>query len=316
MVLNKPSVEILEAAATWYIDLREVPANDPLHQAHQRWLAADPCHRLAWKRVEKLQQSFAQATDSLSSSTLNKARTSRRQMIKMLSVMLVAGAGGLSWHYREAAYPLMAEYRTGKGKSLQVTLADGSQIQLNTDTAVDVVFNAEQRQVILHQGEILITTHAEPQQRSFSVQTRQGNIRALGTQFLVRSDSNVTQVSVLQHAVEIRPVKTSQQPVRLNAGQQLQFTDHAVQPANVISGQPQAWTQGLLVVSDWRLAQFVEELSRYHAGKLSCDNAVANLRISGSFHLKDTQLILQNLTSTLPVKVRYFTRYWASIEAI
>lgn len=314
--MNSPSAEVLEAAATWYIDLREVPANDPLHQAHQRWLAADPSHRLAWKRVEKLQQSFAQATDSLSSSTLNKARTSRRQMIKMLSLMLVAGTGGLGWQYREAAYPLMAEYRTGKGKSRQVTLTDGSQLQLNTDTAVDVVFDAEQRQVILHHGEILITTMADPLQRPFSVNTRQGTIRALGTQFLVRSDSDVSQVSVLQHAVEIRPTKRSQQPVRLDAGHQLQFTDHAVQPSNAIAGQPQAWTQGLLVVSDWRLDQFTEELARYHAGKLSCDNAVANLRISGSFHLKDTQRILQNLTSTLPVKVRYFTRYWARIEAI
>ncbi|KGK40893.1 hypothetical protein LH51_12050 [Nitrincola sp. A-D6] len=316
-MLNKPSADVIEAAATWYIDLREVSADDPLHQAHQHWLAADPSHRLAWKRVEKLQQACAQANDSISSSTLTNARASRRQMIKMLSVMLVAGAsGGLAWQYRESAYPLMAEYRTGKGKSLQVTLADGSQLQLNTDSAVDIAFDAAQRQVILHQGEILVTTETDPQQRPFSVQTRQGNIRALGTQFLVLSDSHLTQVKVLQDAVEIRPAKGSEQPVRLNAGQQLQFTDHAVQPAHTIAGQPQAWIQGLLVVSDWRLDQFIEELSRYHPGKLSCDHTAASLRISGSFHLKDTQLILQNLTSTLPVRIRYFTRYWARIEAI
>lgn len=314
--MNKLSAETLETAAAWYVDLREKPVDHPLHHAHQRWLDADPAHLKAWQRVEKLRHSFEQAADSVSSDTLKKARASRRQMIKMLSLMLVAGAGGLSWQYREATYPLMAEYRTGKGKSLQLTLADGSQLQLNTDTAMDVAFNAEQRQVILHHGEILITTMADPLERPFSVKTRQGTIRALGTQFLVRSDSNVSQVSVLQQAVEIRPTKGSQQPVRLDAGQQLKFTDHAVKEVNTIAGQPQAWTQGLLVVSDWRLDRFIEELARYHAGKLSCDNAVANLRISGSFHLKDTQRILQNLTSTLPVKVRYFTRYWARIEAI
>lgn len=314
--MNKPSAEILEAAAAWYVDLRDVPADHPLHHAHQRWLAADPTHLKAWQRVEKLRQSFEQAADSVNSGTLKKARTSRRQMIKMLTLMLVAGAGGLTWQYRQSAYPLMAEYRTGKGKSLEVTLADGSQLQLSTDTAVDIQFDAVHRQVILHHGEILITTMADALERPFSVKTRQGNIRALGTQFLVRSDSDITQVSVLQHAVEIRPTKSSQQPVRLDAGQQLQFTDHAVQPANAVAGQPQAWTQGLLVVSDWRLDQFVEELSRYHAGKLSCNNAVAELRLSGSFHLKDTHLILQNLTSTLPIKLRYFTRYWVRLEAI
>lgn len=316
-MLNKPSADVIEAAATWYIDLREVSADDPLHQAHQHWLAEDDSHRLAWQRVEKLQQSFAQASDLASSSTLTKARASRRQMIKMLSVVLVASAGGgVAWHHRDSAYPLLAKYRTVKGQSLQLTLVDGSQLQLNTASAVDVAFDTTQRRVILHQGEILITTQADPQQRPFSVQTRQGVIRALGTAFLVRSDSDFTHVSVLQHAVEIRPSKGSQQSVQLNSGQQLQFSDHAVQPAQAITGQPQAWTQGLLVVSDWRLDQFIEELSRYHPGRLSCDRTAASLRISGSFHLKDTQLILQNLTSTLPVRVRYFTPYWARIEAI
>jgi transmembrane sensor len=72
----------------------------------------------------------------------------------------------------------------------------------------------------------------------------------------------------------------------------------------------------MLVVNDWRLEDFVRELQRYRPGHLGCDPAVAALRISGAFHLTSTDTILDNLTSTLPVRIRRFSRYWASVEPV
>ncbi|HGY5781881.1 TPA: iron dicitrate transport regulator FecR, partial [Serratia marcescens] len=46
---------------------------------------------------------------------------------------------------------------------------------------------------------------------------------------------------------------------------------------------------------------------------LSCDPAVAGLRVSGSFPLSDTDRALALLRQTLPVRLQSFTRYWLQI---
>ena len=60
---------------------------------------------------------------------------------------------------------------------------------------------------------------------------------------------------------------------------------------------------------------FLAELSRYRPGHLRATPAVAGLRISGVFQLTDIDGVLDNLATTLPVRVNRFTRYWAQLEA-
>ncbi|MNG23381.1 fec operon regulator FecR [compost metagenome] len=80
--------------------------------------------------------------------------------------------------------------------------------------------------------------------------------------------------------------------------------------------QADAWTRDMLVADDWRLGDFIAQLQRYRSGHLGCDPAVAALRISGAFHLGNTDTVLDNLTSTLPVRIRRFSRYWVSVEPV
>lgn len=72
----------------------------------------------------------------------------------------------------------------------------------------------------------------------------------------------------------------------------------------------------MLTVIEWRLADFISELRRYRPGLLRCDERIADLRLSGAFRIDDTDTILQNLGTSLPVKVRYLTRYWVSVEPV
>ncbi|KAG0759335.1 hypothetical protein G6F57_017955 [Rhizopus arrhizus] len=64
-----------------------------------------------------------------------------------------------------------------------------------------------------------------------------------------------------------------------------------------------------------RLDAFVAELARYRSGLLRCDPAVADLRVSGVFSLRDTDRALDNLTRGLPVTVAYRSRYWVTVRA-
>ena len=49
----RPAPELLEAAAHWYVALRDADADDPARTAWRRWLEADARHRQAWERMTR-----------------------------------------------------------------------------------------------------------------------------------------------------------------------------------------------------------------------------------------------------------------------
>ncbi|MGT2491756.1 hypothetical protein ACU4GD_17580 [Cupriavidus basilensis] len=57
-----------------------------------------------------------------------------------------------------------------------------------------------------------------------------------------------------------------------------------------------------------RLADVLAELARYRTGRIVCDPRVADLRISGAYHLRDTDQTLRFLAQSQPVAVVYRTR--------
>ena len=55
------------------------------------------------------------------------------------------------------------------------------------------------------------------------------------------------------------------------------------------------------------------QFSRYRPGLLRWDPAVANLRVTGSFQLADTDRVLTLLAATLPVELQWRTRFWVTL---
>ncbi|WP_421549284.1 FecR domain-containing protein [Pseudomonas sp. QD4] len=304
----------LEAAARWYVDLRCEARSEALHEAHRRWLEHDPRHVLAWERMGRLQATFDQAPAGLARPALNGARAKRREVLKLLSLLLASGCvGTLAW--RTTPLPtLVADQRTATGERRRVRLDDGSQLQLNTATALNIRYSANLRELQLLSGEILIETARDALARPFVVHTVQGSVRALGTRFIVRSEAGTSSVSVQQHAVEVRPADLPGAVLRVEAGQQLSFADDRLGTLQPAAPYADAWTRDMLLVSDRSLGEFIAELQRYRPGHLGCDPAVAALRISGTFQLRDLDTVLDNLTTTLPVRISRFSRYWTQVE--
>ena len=312
---QSPNRATLEAAARWYVELRDEAQDEATRQAHRNWLELDPSHRQAWERLARLQDKFDKLEPGVGRVTLSSARAKRRDVLKVLSILLAAGAAG-SVAWQGTGLPLlMADQRTSAGERRRLRLDDGSQLQMNTDTAVNIRYSDPLRELRLLTGEILIETAPDAMARPFIVHTHDGSIRALGTRFIVRRDNDQTRVCVLEHAVEIRSVRSTS-AVRINAGQQLTFSENTIGAVQSADTQADAWTRGMLVVNDWRLGDFISELQRYRSGHLGYDPGIAGLRISGAFHLGSTDTILDNLTTTLPVRIRRFSRFWVSVEAI
>jgi transmembrane sensor len=171
----------------------------------------------------------------------------------------------------------------------------------------------------LRNGEILIETARDPlasatvMSRPFIVNTEQGNIRAIGTRFVVRKDDGRSRVSVLQGAVELKPVHNASLIQRVDAGEQSGLIADGVDQKTELNANASLWARGILAVDDMRLDAFAAELSRYRSGVIRCDPAVAGLRITGAFQLADTDAALENVAQLLPVQVHFRTRYWATI---
>lgn len=306
--------QVLEAAATWYVQFNGAPPSDAERQAWHAWLEQHPAHAAAWARVEKLQQQLGSVPQDVALPTLVGVRARRRAVLKALTILIAAG--GLGVAVREPAQGWMAEHRTATGERRTLRLADGSRLDLNTDSAVDLAFGRELREVLLRHGEVLIETAADAAHRPFIVHLPQGSVRALGTRFSVRSDEGQARVAVFEHAVEVRPLHWQGVPRRLEAGQTLSFDAQGMAAPQVLAAGEGAWRQGMLSVVNQRLADVVAELARYRRGYLQCAVEVADLRLSGAFSVDDTDLALENLSTSLPVRVRYLTRYWARVEPV
>lgn len=313
--ISAEQMAALEQAAHWYTRLNAETATQDDQLAWHTWLNAAPQHGWAWQQAERLQQRLQRVPGPLAERTLDLAtrerRANRRGVLKGLVILV--GGSSLGWGgYRQVRDgPWLADYHSRLGERRPVLLADGSRLLLNSDSAVDIRFDAQQRLVRLKQGEILITTSTDSLHRPFSVQTPQGLVRALGTRFSVREQGPDTLVSVFEHQVLI--TTTQGDTALLSAGQCCRFNAYGIQAPTVLDSASEAWSRGLLIANDQRLDTFIAELARYRRGWLRCDPAVAGLRISGTFEIDDSEQILRALAGSLPIRVVQRTRYWVTL---
>lgn len=98
------------------------------------------------------------------------------------------------------------------------------------------------------------------------------------------------------------------------AGQALDLAGDAPAARRSDTETDTAWTRGILVARDLPLPEFAVRLAVHRPGWLRCDPALQVLRISGVFQLDQTDAVLDALPRTLPVRVVWRTRWWASIE--
>jgi transmembrane sensor len=226
---------------------------------------------------------------------------------------VLLGAGlllGLLNQYRDLGDYLSDEH-TAYGEQRQLRLSDQTQVRLNSASALDIEFDAHERRLYLRSGEILVET-AHGDSRPFIVRTAQGRLQALGTRFLVRREGAATRLIVLQSAVSARPAQGTEQQV-IQQGQQVLMQRQQLGHVQAAAPGAEAWSKGMLVADNLALGDLLDQLGHYQPGYLGIDPEVANLRISGSFPLYDTEKALAALPASLPVRIERFGRWWQRV---
>jgi transmembrane sensor len=307
--------QALRSASHWYAVLSGERVSPQQEARWQQWYEQDQDNQWAWQQVENLRSQLSHVPGDVASRALHDSRLTRRHVLKGLLLLLGVGGGWQLWQ-SETGEGLRADYRTAKGMISHQRLEDGSLLTLNTQTAANARFDAQQRTVQLWYGEIAIATAKDALHRPFRVLTRQGQLTALGTEFTVHQQENHTLLVVQQHAVEVALIGDSAQTRIVNAGESLQFSATAFGAVTSADDENLSWTQGVLSFSDKPLGEVIATLSRYRPGVLRCDPDVAGLRLSGTFPIKNSDAILNVIAQTLPVKIQSVTRYWVNISAL
>lgn len=294
----------LVEAAAWRARLTEQDADHT--SAFEAWLAADPAHAAAWKRVQEPWKSVGAHASApemveLRRSALahaHQASRSRRSFAKKLALAagvfaLVAGTAVL-WQMMQPDV-----YTTRTGERRVVTLADGSQIALDSQSEVRVRYSRNTRDLTLSSGQARFKV-AHDVQRPFSVTADGHKVVATGTAFNV----DLFGPNVLVTLIEGRVIVLAPDNIPLDAGQQLVLSEVAPPSISRINiERAMAWENGEVIFENDPLSTVVARMNRYARQRLVIeDDRTSQLRISGVFHTGDVDGFVSTIVSYLPVR--------------
>jgi transmembrane sensor len=219
------------------------------------------------------------------------------------SVVAVALGVGLfsGLHHPE---PFTAEYSTALGERRHVVLPDGSLMDMNSRSRIQVRFDKDRRGIELTEGEAMFSVEHDTS-RPFVVEAGNGQVTVTGTRFDVRRDPLQTRVAVEQGTVKVQGQGADVISLTAGLGTQIDAQGvvaaaYAVNPAELT-----AWRSGKLVFNNASLSEVAAEVSRYREKPLTVDNdTVGNLRLTSVFNSDNTDALLKALPSILPVAVR------------
>lgn len=317
MAAIRPASGVLDEAIDWMVHLRSGEADAADIERHRGWCAADVQNAAAWTQVQGAVQGAVMPLLDAGAGSRAAARSvlerppRRRAMGAALGFGAVALTAAWTARHRWPAAGLLADLRTGTGERRNVTLADGSRLQLNAGSAVDVDFRSDRRVLRLRAGELIVQVAPEAQ-RPFSVLTAEGEVQALGTRFLVRQESGRTLAMVLQHSVAVRTM--NRDSLTLQAGQAAYFSNDQVDVVRLDLQGAAGWERGMLVANDQPLSEVIDALRPYRAGFIRLSPQAGNLRVLGAFPLDDSEQVLESLAQTLPIRLTHYGGWLVTVE--
>ena len=313
--INKIPPHVLDAAADWLVLLHSGEMTALQQQQFEQWKAEKKEHQLALQQMEKFSHGLSNLAGNFPSKALVQSNqkfnlAAKRNMLLSLSGLVIVGLSAyfIPWEKWQS------DYHTKVGEIKKVSLKDGSQLIMASDCYVDVNFTQEKRQIKLIDGEIYVETAKDAQHRPFIVETKNGSVEALGTQFTVRQEnSEQTKVKVYKHAVAIEPENAAKRQI-LKQGQRAFFDEKYISKALPLDNDQPYWTQQLLVVDQWPLQKVLDELFRYKKGTYHLAPELKNIKISGVFSLKNPEQSLETLAYSHQLELTYYSPYLLNIK--
>jgi transmembrane sensor len=307
-----------DAAVDWLMRRGAGPLSEAETNAFEAWLAESPDHRRAYEEIEWIWTAAAaaegqpriEAKRRWVLQSIGRAGPARRAIAAAL-VAAVVGVGGLGFYAASGPKPLATQsFRTAVGQQATVTLPDGSELTLNTDTVVRTRADAQRRVVYLDRGQAFFKV-AKDRRHPFVVNAAGRTVTALGTAFDVRIEGGALKVVLVEGKVRVEAAEPAasapgaarlgvepgkearagavQQATEMSAGTQLVAspdTDWRLSRTDVV--RETSWLHRQIVFDDEPMGEIVEEINRYTVQKMVIDDpALARRRLSGIYTVGD-----------------------------
>lgn len=299
------SEKIAQQAREWLVRLdSDRPLGIDEQQALHEWLHRSPAHEQELRRLSAFWNEANVLTElSVPSQTPHEAASPKRWGLPRFAAAAVAVCVVfVSLWLTGKSHDRNSIYVTAIGEMSQQILADASRVRLNTDSQIQVDYNADERAVRLLRGEAFFEVEKDSD-RSFNVYAGNRLVRAVGTAFAVRMLEGAVEVTVSEGRVDVlHNVPELRQRTAAPAAASLVRGDRVVLRADGTTSLSQldadgverelAWREGYLSFKRATLADMVVEVNRYIPEQLVVDDAVAKMRVGGRFKLDDTPSML------------------------
>jgi transmembrane sensor len=314
-------------AVDWLMRLQAAPHDAAVRAGLDAWLDASEAHRRAWQSVsrvwrlsESLPAAEAPASEPVSDPVSDKvvAFPQTRRTGRILGIAAAALAACVALYFAPVLQlRLQADHMTGVGELSEVTLEDGSVVQLDGGSAMAVRYDAARREVVLMAGRAFFKV-AAAKDRPFVVVADDVTVTVTGTAFDVRSGSDGVSVAVQSGNVEVGVDGGARLAGTLTRGQRLSIGRGSGQVARseIAAEDVASWRARRLVVDGVALGEVVEELGRHHHGVILLpDRSLAERRITGVFDLSRPVEALNAIARTQHGSVMEITPYVLVVSA-
>jgi transmembrane sensor len=315
---SAPASGIEARASDWVIERR---ASDNWTSADQAeldaWLDQSMAHRIAYWRMNHAwshTNRLAALRGAAPEATQNSPHASGAMLPTLFKIAaaLVVVAGLSAGATVLLSHPHDRTFSTSIGGREVVSFADGSRIELNTDTVLRARMTTDQRIVWLEKGEAYFRIKHDST-HPFIVMAEGHRVTDLGTEFLVRRGAENLQVAVMQGRVTFdAPDAHTQSQIALLTPGEVATADIATNRMRVTRMPVQdltnemAWRHGVLVFNHTTLADAAVEFNRYNSRKLVIgDPAVASLQIGGTFQANNIEAFTDVAEHILQLHVAY-----------
>lgn len=292
--MNEP--DLRSQAREWLVLLNSGRASTAEREAAERWRQASAEHASALAEVERLWTLLGQV-ERPAGVVQPLPRRVRRWPLPLATaacLLLALWMAPPGWH---------ADVRTEAGEIREVTLEDGSLLQLNGATSLDWDANVDGvRRVRLYRGQADFQVAADTS-HPFIIEAGDARIRVTGTRFDVNLLGDQVLLAVSEGHVQVSDAEGTERAVQ--AGQQIAWRAGHLQELQALdAARALAWQRGRLVFRDRPLPEVFEELQRQQAQRvLFLDATARELKVTGVFALNDPQAVLRAIETALPVKL-------------
>lgn len=288
----------------WFIHLQEMPDDGRTAGAFKDWLAIDPHHGEAFGRIERLMAMpalrEASRRDAARLAATRRPRAWHGGMIYAASIaaffILLLGFT----QYPEFLLRWQADHLTQAGEQKTVTLPDGSEMRLNTASAVALDFTGGKRRVKLLAGEAFFDVRPDPA-HPFAVTAQFTETTVKSTAFAVRSEADEDVILLERGRVAVSRLAAPMDEVTLEPGQAVAADAASISRPSVFDPQSTlAWREGRIVFQDEPFTSALDELDRYYDGTvLIASRRLDALKISGSYRIDDPRTAILTVAAAV-----------------